>query len=142
MKGHLRSRIPFLLGCLLLLLPGLPASAQSGKQDISIWSYENDGSGSAYDACYVLVGYSEVGCDENGDGAVRFALASAMPSTDELISTNAPSGAAISPGASVVFCTMSSVAAAIAHAICHCCSFRNAMPPPPSSSSAAGTSPS
>lgn len=73
MKGHSRTRISFLLGCLLLLLPGLQASAQAGTQDISIWSYENDGSGSAYDACYVLVGYSEVGCDENGDGAVQFA---------------------------------------------------------------------
>lgn len=73
MKGHLRSRIPFLLGCLLLMLPVLPAAAQAGTQDISIWSYENDGGGSAYDACYVLVGYSEVGCDENGDGAVQFA---------------------------------------------------------------------
>lgn len=73
MKGQRWTRILPLLGCLLLLLPGSAASAQSGSQDIYIWSYENDGSGSAYDACYVLVGYSQVGCDENGDGAVMFA---------------------------------------------------------------------
>jgi hypothetical protein len=63
------------IGCLLLVLaglPGIPAAAQGGTQDIHIWTYENDGSGSAYDACYVLVGYSQEGCDLNGDGAVLF----------------------------------------------------------------------
>lgn len=68
-------RILAMLGCLMILLAGLPAAsaaAQGGTQDISIWSYENDGSGSAYDACYVLVGYSQEGCDLNGDGAVLF----------------------------------------------------------------------
>ena len=71
MTGHPLARIIFLLGAFLLMVPALPAAAQA-TQDIRIWSYENDGSGPAYDACYELVGYSQVGCDENGDGAVLF----------------------------------------------------------------------
>lgn len=71
MTGHPLARIFFLIGAILLMMPALPVAAQA-TQDIRIWSYENDGSGPAYDACYELVGYSQVGCDENGDGAVLF----------------------------------------------------------------------
>jgi hypothetical protein len=76
MSVHLRTRILLLLGSVALMFaslvvsPGL--SAQSGTQDIYIWTYENDGSGSSTDACYVLLGYSQEGCDLNGDGAVLF----------------------------------------------------------------------
>jgi hypothetical protein len=65
-----------MLGCIALLVGSLPLAttsmAQGGTQDISIWTYENDGSGSSTDACYVLLGYSQEGCDLNGDGAVLF----------------------------------------------------------------------
>ncbi|MGB3330068.1 MAG: SpaA isopeptide-forming pilin-related protein [Thermomicrobiales bacterium] len=47
------------------------ASAQGGSSDVAILTTENGQP--AYDACYVLVGYSEVGCDENADGKVMFA---------------------------------------------------------------------
>lgn len=65
-----------LLATLALLLTGglsafIPsASAQGGRSDVAIFTTENGQP--AYDACYVLVGYSEVGCDENGDGRVMF----------------------------------------------------------------------
>lgn len=76
MKVQLGKRLLTVLACLFIMLAGISATssalAQSGTQDISIWTYENDGSGSAYDACYVLLGYSQEGCDLNGDGAVLF----------------------------------------------------------------------
>ncbi len=53
-----------------LLGTAMPAGAQ-GSVDVAIYTVENGQS--AYDACYVIVGYSEVGCDENGDGKVTFA---------------------------------------------------------------------
>ena len=57
---------------MLTMLAGtvMPAAAQ-GSVDVAIYTVENGQS--AYDACYVIVGYSEVGCDENGDGKVTFA---------------------------------------------------------------------
>lgn len=76
MTDSLRTRILMLLGCLALALTSLPfapaATAQDGSQDIYIWTWENDGSGLSTDACYILVGYSQEGCDLNGDGAVLF----------------------------------------------------------------------
>jgi hypothetical protein len=57
---------------LITMLSGMavPVTAQ-GTVDVAIYTVENGQS--AYDACYVIVGYSEVGCDENGDGKVTFA---------------------------------------------------------------------
>jgi hypothetical protein len=49
---------------------GASASAVT-TSDVAIVTTENGQP--AYDACYVLVGYSEVGCDENRDGKVTFA---------------------------------------------------------------------
>src|SRR5690606_20308812 len=76
MTAYLVRPILTLLGCVALLLASLPFAAaslaQTGTQDIYIWTYENDGSGSSTDACYVLLGYSQEGCDLNGDGAVLF----------------------------------------------------------------------
>ncbi|MGC4107590.1 MAG: prealbumin-like fold domain-containing protein [Thermomicrobiales bacterium] len=46
-------------------------SAQGGSSDVAIFTTENGQP--AYDACYVLVGFSNEGCDENGDGRVMFA---------------------------------------------------------------------
>ena len=46
-------------------------SAQGSSVDVAIWTHENGSA--AYDACYVLVGYSDIGCDENADGKVMFA---------------------------------------------------------------------
>jgi hypothetical protein len=47
------------------------ASASSGQtSDVAIVTTENGQP--AYDACYVILEYSEIGCDENGDGKVTF----------------------------------------------------------------------
>src|SRR5690606_17123732 len=43
----------------------------SGPVDIAIYTTENGTA--AYDACYVLVDHSNIGCDENRDGKVTFA---------------------------------------------------------------------
>lgn len=76
MTAYLVRPILTLLGCVALLLASLPFAAaslaQTGTQDIYIWTYENDGSGSSTEVCYVLLGYSQEGCDLNGDGAVLF----------------------------------------------------------------------
>ncbi|MGI8484215.1 MAG: MSCRAMM family protein [Thermomicrobiales bacterium] len=46
-------------------------SAQaSGRVDVAIFTNENGQP--AYDACYVLVDFSNIGCDENADGRVMF----------------------------------------------------------------------
>lgn len=58
-------------GAFLLVVSALPAAAQA-CQDIRIWTYEGDGSGAANDACYELVGYSNLGRDENSDSQVAF----------------------------------------------------------------------
>jgi hypothetical protein len=68
-----------LIAALTLLLAGslstiTAVSAQGGSVDVAVWTRENGNA--AYDACYVLVGYSDIGCDENGDGKVMF---SAIP---------------------------------------------------------------
>jgi len=64
-----------LVATLFLLLAGVvgaatSASAQRGSSDIAIVTTENGHP--VYDACYVLVDFSEVGCDENGDGKITF----------------------------------------------------------------------
>lgn len=47
------------------------ASTGTGQtSNVAIWTKENGTA--AYDACYVLVDFSDVGCDENGDGKVTF----------------------------------------------------------------------
>ena len=48
-----------------------PVAAQSSSVDVAIFTHENGQP--AYDACYILVGFSDVGCDENADGRVMFA---------------------------------------------------------------------
>ncbi|MGN6030300.1 MAG: MSCRAMM family protein [Thermomicrobiales bacterium] len=65
-----------IVGALALLATGwlgatVGASAQGGYSDVAIFTTE--GGQPAYDACYVIVGYSDVGCDENADGRVMFA---------------------------------------------------------------------
>jgi hypothetical protein len=48
------------------------ANASAGRtSDVAIATTENGQP--AYDACYVLVDFSNVGCDENGDGKITFA---------------------------------------------------------------------
>ena len=69
--------LALLLTTLALLLTrwfgsAVPVSAQgTATVDVAIFTTENGYS--AYDACYILVGYSQVGCDENADGKVMFA---------------------------------------------------------------------
>ena len=70
---RLKMRLTILLGLILsTLLPALamPMTAQ-GVVDVAIYTVENGQA--AYDACYIIVGHSEIGCDENGDGKVTFA---------------------------------------------------------------------
>lgn len=68
-------RLTMLLGLMLpMLLPTLAASVTATAQrtsDVAIFTTENGQA--AYDACYVLLDYSEIGCDENRDGKVTFA---------------------------------------------------------------------
>jgi hypothetical protein len=63
------------LAALAMLINTLAGAAPSvtaqGSVDVAIYTQENGQA--AYDACYILVGYSDVGCDENGDGKVTFA---------------------------------------------------------------------
>jgi hypothetical protein len=48
-------------------------SAPSGSVDIALITRDPDDGGLLTGTCYVLVDYSNVGCDENGDGQVTFA---------------------------------------------------------------------
>lgn len=47
------------------------ALAQSGGGEVRIWTYDEAGNPFT-GACYVLLEYSNEGCDDNGDGAVTF----------------------------------------------------------------------
>ena len=64
-----------LLAMLALILTSavgaaMPATAQSGTSNVAIVTSEN---GQYFlDACYVLVNYSQVGCDVNRDGKITF----------------------------------------------------------------------
>ena len=62
-----------ILLAICLFVPGAAAaSAQStGSVDVRIWTI-NTSDSSVFDVCYTLVGYSNLGCDENQDGAVLF----------------------------------------------------------------------
>ena len=51
---------------------GMPALAQ-GLESVDVAIFTEENGQPAYDACYVLVDFSEEGCDENGDGRVMFA---------------------------------------------------------------------
>src|SRR5690606_16107472 len=65
-------RVLAALVMMITMLAGtITSTAAQGSVDVAIYTVENGQS--AYDACYVIVGYSEVGCDENGDGKVTFA---------------------------------------------------------------------
>ena len=70
---RLTTRIAMLLGLVFstLLVPQVLSANAAQTSDVAIFTDENGQP--AYDACYVLVGYSEVGCDENRDGRVMFA---------------------------------------------------------------------
>lgn len=58
---------------------------QSEAVDIRVWTESTDGQ-PLYDVCYQLVGYSNIGCDENRDGNVYF---EAIPYGEyELVATN------------------------------------------------------
>jgi hypothetical protein len=48
-----------------------PKDDQAGTEDITVETVYSEGS-PAVDVCYVLVGYSNEGCDENQDGVVTF----------------------------------------------------------------------
>lgn len=69
-----RFQSTFLILMALLLSPMLgavsPVAAQSGTSDVAIVATENGQS--IYDACFVLVNFSNEGCDENGDGQITF----------------------------------------------------------------------
>lgn len=56
-----------------LSIPGLNAAVAqgSGTTDIRIWTSTANGD-PVYDMCYTLANYSNLGCDENQDGAVLF----------------------------------------------------------------------
>ena len=73
-KRTTTNAVRLIAAMMLLLVGGLsmitPVWAQSGSVDVAIWTRENGNP--AYDACYVLVGYSEIGCDANRDGKVMF----------------------------------------------------------------------
>ena len=57
---------------LALLLPAASAGAhQSGGIDLRIWTVNSAGE-PVYDICYTLVEFSNLGCDQNLDGAVLF----------------------------------------------------------------------
>lgn len=65
-----------MLAVMALVLTGWFSAATSvpaqgsGSVDVAIFTKENGQP--AYDACYVLVGFSNIGCDENADGRVMF----------------------------------------------------------------------
>jgi hypothetical protein len=67
------TRIALLLGLVFSTLnaPHAPRVAAAQTSDVAIFTDENGHP--AYDACYILAGYSEEGCDENRDGRVMFA---------------------------------------------------------------------
>ncbi len=70
-----RVRALHIAAMLVILASGLMASAnstgaQGATSDIAIVTTQNGSS--VYDACYVLVDHSNVGCDENGDGKITF----------------------------------------------------------------------
>lgn len=70
-----RGHVLRILAVLFLLASGLMASAssiraQGATSDIAVVTTENGST--VYDACYVLVNQSNVGCDENGDGKITF----------------------------------------------------------------------
>ena len=58
--------------------------------DISLITRDPDTGGLLTDVCYVLVGYSNIGCDENNDGQVTFAQI--PPGTYTVRQTQIPAG--------------------------------------------------
>lgn len=62
----------------------------SDLPDISIISINDDSGQLVVGACYVIVDWSEEGCDENGDGHVDFA--GVKPGTYTVTQTKSPSG--------------------------------------------------
>ena len=52
---------------------GNGGSHASGSANIAIAPFDNETNDSLTGACFQFVGYSKVGCDDNGDGAVMFA---------------------------------------------------------------------
>jgi uncharacterized surface anchored protein len=73
-KGRVVRKIAFVMLLLSLLMPTISANAkQAGTTDISIHSADIRTGQLLVGACYVLVDFSNEGCDENGDGQVDFA---------------------------------------------------------------------
>ncbi|HWV24182.1 MAG TPA: SpaA isopeptide-forming pilin-related protein [Thermomicrobiales bacterium] len=69
---HLTARIAVLLGLVLATLPAPATSLANAAKtsDVMILTMENGQP--ATDACYELVDFSNIGCDENRDGGVTF----------------------------------------------------------------------
>lgn len=61
---------PHNIGAFFTNLPVGGSTVISRTSDIAIFT--DEAGQSAYDACYILVGYSNEGCDENQDGRVMF----------------------------------------------------------------------
>lgn len=90
----MRTRVTQIL-CTLFTLTMLafPATNAFATQsdtpvDVRIWTVTEDGD-PVYDICYTLVGFSNLGCDENGDGNVLF---EAIPPGSYLVEASAPNG--------------------------------------------------
>lgn len=73
MRTPIRSLLCSVLTLVLLSLPsaGALAGQSNSPVDVRIWT-ETAAGQPVFDICYTLVGYSNLGCDENRDGNVLF----------------------------------------------------------------------
>jgi uncharacterized surface anchored protein len=69
---RLFSTLAIACAMLLGLLPGIGSVAAQGGVTVFIRTVDFDTGEPIYDACYVLVDFSNEGCDENGDGRISF----------------------------------------------------------------------
>ncbi len=67
-----------------------PPSTASGSFDIALITREPSRGNLLYDACYQLLGYSNIGCDDNGDGQITFV--GLPPGAYTVHQTQTPSG--------------------------------------------------
>lgn len=80
-----------------LMIGGLPfvsaAGAQAGGVTINIRTLDADTGESITSACFVLRDFSNVGCDENGDGLIRY---EGVPAGDYLVDQAQPAAGYVS----------------------------------------------
>lgn len=90
-------RLTRALGLLALLIPLVVPTAghamQSNTHNINIWTVTSDFGEPVYDVCYQLflngAAWSNVGCDQNLDGAVYF---EAVPASQYEVRASYPNG--------------------------------------------------